>query len=336
MKKLVVVAAGIFCLIAAMPLAFGCSGSKEDEPSTENPAEPEPEVTVYEPKYTIPDDETVEQYNTDGIASTDDIFKCASVEEQEEESPLKGKTIYWLGSSVTYGASSNGEAVADYIQALTGCTSVKNAVNSTTINGTGNNSYTDRLIATSSSGNWTAFDTTAHVDAFVCQISTNDAPSRYYNDESVHGAMTGPVIDETEMPVVSEYDPSTTLGGIEYIIAYAIRTWNCPVYFYSGTPYGSNTGYPGSRRAYGGETESNDGYKHYGDLVDEVLEIADAWTNAGFEVGVIDMYHDDDFNKLASGTYFDWAMSDGVHPHNAGYLQWWTPYFQAFLENHLQ
>ncbi|MBP5242581.1 MAG: hypothetical protein J6Z36_02700 [Clostridia bacterium] len=64
--------------------------------------------------------------------------------------------------------------MADYLAALTGCVSVKEAVSGTTIyddggrGDSGAKSYTRRL------KNSTAFDKTATIDAFVCQISTND------------------------------------------------------------------------------------------------------------------------------------------------------------------
>ena len=35
--------------------------------------------------------------------------------EVKPDSPLRGKTIYWLGSSVTYGAASRQQSMVDYI-----------------------------------------------------------------------------------------------------------------------------------------------------------------------------------------------------------------------------
>lgn len=41
------------------------------------------------------------------------------------ESPLKGKTVVFLGSSVTYGSASGGVSFADYIEKSSGCTAIK-------------------------------------------------------------------------------------------------------------------------------------------------------------------------------------------------------------------
>ena len=48
-----------------------------------------------------------------------DVSSCI----MQENSPLRGKTIYWLGSSVTLGMASEEQAVADFLQATTGCIS---------------------------------------------------------------------------------------------------------------------------------------------------------------------------------------------------------------------
>ena len=58
-----------------------------------------------------------------------DVSSCI----MQENSPLRGKTIYWLGSSVTLGMASEEQAVADFLQATTGCICVKEAVSGTTL-----------------------------------------------------------------------------------------------------------------------------------------------------------------------------------------------------------
>jgi len=55
----------------------------------------------------------------------------------------------------------------------------------------------------------------------------------------------------------------------------------------------------------------------------------------GFEVGVIDLFNDEEFNAVASDAYYSWATSDAIHPKKAGYLQWWTPYFESYLTYYL-
>lgn len=62
-----------------------------------------------------------------------------------EDSPLSGKHILFLGSSVTYGAASKGVSFADYIAVRNGCSITKEAVSSTTLVDNGNSSYISRI-----------------------------------------------------------------------------------------------------------------------------------------------------------------------------------------------
>ena len=49
------------------------------------------------------------------------------------DSPLRGKTIIFLGRSVTYGSASGGESFADYMAKRDGIVAVKEAVSGTTL-----------------------------------------------------------------------------------------------------------------------------------------------------------------------------------------------------------
>ena len=246
-------------------------------------------------------------------AANDAIFGVDNVT-QREDSPLKDKVIYWLGSSVTYGSASNGQSMADYLAALTGCVSKKDAVSGTTIfddnasTATGVDSYTRRLV------NSKTFDKNENVDAFVCQISTNDARNDRLNKR---GTITDDNVYESK-----DFNKATTFGGVEFIITYVTETWGCPVYFYSGAYFGDT----------GNRKNSNPKGSEYSKLIDQVKEIADKYNGIwGFEVGVIDLYNDEAFNADASDRYYSWCMSDSIHPKAAGYLQWWTPYFESYL-----
>lgn len=217
-----------------------------------------------------------------------------------DKRPLEGKTIYWLGSSVTYGAASNGVTMADYIAKRQGAICVKEAVSGTTLLGDIDDpknidSYAKRLITTQ------AFDKNAEVDAFVCQISTNDAA------KSERAAQLG-VITPDDKRSLSDFDTSTTLGAVEYIICYVQQTWDCPIVFYSGTWYGGEAGY------------------YYDRLVDEVKKLESKWG-----ITVLDFYHDADMTAIAPQDYANY-MKDAVHPKQMGYLEWWTPKFEAHLE----
>ncbi len=264
------------------------------------------EIEYPETLYTVPE-------GAGTGAANDAIYKTDKVEKRED-SPLEGKTIYWLGSSVTYGSASNGQSMADYLAAFTGCISKKDAVSGTTIfddnksAATGANSYTRRLV------NSAVFDKNEQIDAFVCQISTNDARNDRLNKR---GKITEEYVYESD-----DFDKTTTLGGVEFIIAYVEEVWDCPVYFYSGAYFGDE----------GLRSGSNPKGSEYAKLVEEVQQIADKFNNIdGFEVGIIDLYNDEEFNAVASDAYYKWATSDAIHPKAAGYLQWWTPYFESYL-----
>ena len=49
------------------------------------------------------------------------------------DSPIEGKTVLFLGSSVTYGSASGGVSFADYIEKRDGCEMIKSAVSGTTL-----------------------------------------------------------------------------------------------------------------------------------------------------------------------------------------------------------
>lgn len=262
-------------------------------------------------------------YTTDesliGTDANADTFALKNIE-KEADHPLAGKTIYWLGSSVTYGASSGGVSMADYLAATTGCISKKEAVSGTTIftdgksANTGAKSYTSRLKTSS------VFDKSEEVDAFVCQISTNDAwGTRIEN--------LGTMSESTELDS-TQFDLTTTIGGVEFIINYVIETWGCPVYFYSGAYFADE----------GVRSSTNPKGSDYATLVRAVQEVCDKWNEADgndCEVAVIDLFNDEEFNAAVSDEYYSWATSDAVHPKKVGYLQWWTPYFDAYLTYHL-
>lgn len=137
---------------------------------------------------------------------------------QNEKSSLKGKTIFFLGSSVTYGAASGGVSFADYIAARNNCTCIKEAVSGTTLVDEGLNSYISRL---------NKADTSMNVDIFVCQLSTNDATQKKEPGKVIGG-------DD-----ITAFDTHTIAGAIEYIITFAQKNWNCPVVFYTNSYYNS-------------------------------------------------------------------------------------------------
>ncbi len=139
--------------------------------------------------------------------------------EQEAVNPedaLSGKTILWVGSSVTYGAHALGQysmvdAVEDLHPALT-CE--KYAISATTLVNQSESSYVARL-------KLIPRDRTP--DLIVVQLSTNDATT---------GKPFGEISESMDM---ADFDDTTIAGAIETIIAYARDTFGCPVVFYTGT-----------------------------------------------------------------------------------------------------
>ena len=89
--------------------------------------------------------------------------------EKVPNSPLKGKNIVFLGSSVTKGFAAYGKSFVDMVAARTGANCVKEAVSGTTLVDDNAKSYVARL---------KALDPKTPCDLFVCQLSTNDATKK--------------------------------------------------------------------------------------------------------------------------------------------------------------
>ena len=211
-----------------------------------------------------------------------------SVENTEALTPnaLTGKTIIFLGSSVTYGSAANGESFVDYMEKRDGIIPMEEAVSGTTLVDEtvwGKKSYIERM---------KTIDPSIQADAFICQLSTNDA------------TMKKPLGEVSESFDMNDFDTQTVAGAIEYVIAYARETWNCPVIFYTGTQY------------------DND---HYAQMVELLLKIQEKWG-----IGVIDLWNDAEMNAISAEDY-KLFMVNGIHPSRAGYRDWWTPKFESYL-----
>ena len=131
------------------------------------------------------------------------------------QTPLTGRHILFLGSSVTYGSAAGGVSFADCIAARNGCSVTKEAVSGTTLVDDGGDSYIARL---------KRINPSTPVDLFVCQLSTNDA---------TQGRPCGSLCAD------GNYDTSTVAGAVEWIISYVRKTWKCPVAFYTSPRYDS-------------------------------------------------------------------------------------------------
>lgn len=200
-----------------------------------------------------------------------------------ENSPIKDKTVIFLGSSVTYGYGSMGVSFADFLEKTDGIKAIKEAVSGTTLVDVKGNSYVSRM---------KTIDKNIKADAFVCQLSTNDATKEM------------PLGEISKSYDISDFDTQTIAGAIEYIIAYAKTTWNCPVIFYTQAKYDSD---------------------HYAKMVDLLLEIQDKW-----DITVIDFWNDAEINYITEDQRKIYLI-DHIHPTKAGYKEWWLPEFQESL-----
>ena len=132
---------------------------------------------------------------------------------------LEGKTILFLGSSVTFGYAAFGHSFADDLKEIYGVNAVKEAVSGTTLADLKENSYVSRLKKVGAD---------LRPDAVLCQLSTNDATK---------GVPLGELGAGFEK---DGFDTATVAGAIEYIIAYVKDTWGCPTVFYTQARYGSD------------------------------------------------------------------------------------------------
>ncbi len=212
-------------------------------------------------------------------------------EEVDPADPLSGKTILWLGSSVTYGAQSAGhysmvDAVEDLHPALT-CE--KYAISATTLVNQSDNSYVARL---------KLIPKDKHADLVVVQLSTNDAGT---------GKEFGTVSDSFDQ---ADFDDTTIAGAIETIIAYTRDTFGCPLVFYTGTLCDK---------------------ENYAQMVTLLHEIEAKWN-----IGVIDMFNDEEMTAMYRTSQYRTWMGDEVHPRRSGYIEWWTPVIDAYLTDYMK
>lgn len=225
------------------------------------------------------------------------------------DSPLKGKEIFFLGSSITYGAAANGESFVDYLVAEDGIIAQKEAISGTTLADktvdlhlpginldqlgllkdkfTGGHpeeygkSYLARL---------NNFDSQARPDLFVVQLSTNDGRN---------GIPLGKISSSKDP---AKFDQQTTLGAIEYLCAKIPEQWHCPLAFY---------------------TCLRDG-EEYQVLIQKLKELQIKWA---FQI--IDLGSDPQI-KAATHQHPSY-MADDAHPTRQGYRDLWTPYFREAL-----
>lgn len=223
--------------------------------------------------------------NMFGVFSKGNYGEYSLSESVSTDSPIKGKTVIFLGSSVTYGYGSLGVSFADFLEKEDGIISVKEAVSGTTLADMKDNSYVSRL---------KTIDKSIKADAFVCQLSTNDATKNI------------PLGEISASEDISSFDTKTVAGAIEYIISYVKTTWNCPIIFYTNPKYDSEA---------------------YGEMVKLLAELQKKWN-----ITVIDLWNNEEINNI-SDEERKLYLVDHIHPTKAGYKEWWIPEFRKTLYN---
>ena len=155
-----------------------------------------------------------------GLAGNAEQYDFSHIEPMAD-SPLQGKTVLFLGSSVTNGEAALNQSIPEYFAARMGCEVIREAVDGTTLTDKGKSSYVQRLLNNVGKAE--------PVDLLVCQLSTNDATKELPLGEIAQGT------------ALTDFDTATVTGAMEYIIAYAKETWGCPVVFYTNAKYDSDS-----------------------------------------------------------------------------------------------
>lgn len=202
----------------------------------------------------------------------------------DPESPLWGRRIIFLGSSVTEGFASCNCSFVEYLARRDGVIPYKETVSGTTLVTRDERSYLPRM---------RSIDPGFPADAFVCQLSTNDATQGL------------PLGDVTPYGQRSGFGEATVAGALETVVACARETWGCPVAFYTGPRYASPA---------------------YAAMVALLRRVREKWG-----IQIIDLWQDTSDHPLPPEKEALY-MADPVHPTKAGYLEYWLPRFESALE----
>lgn len=147
--------------------------------------------------------------------------------------------------------------------------------------------------------------------SYVQRMLNNLDPSDKYDvficqlstNDATQGLPLGKVSESESM---DEFDTATVIGAMEFVISYVERTWGCPVVFYTGTKFESDM---------------------YQEMVDALYILQEKWG-----IGIIDLWNGLDINT----ENYDLYMADEIHPTQAGYLKWWTPYMETELNKEIR
>ncbi len=275
----------LFCLLAVMVAGTACTKQQKT-----------PEYKIVWTGHTVTNQWGMDelpgnalQYSLDSLATRTD-------------SKLQGTTVFWLGSSITFGLIAHGEGTADMYAKHNGATCYKEASSGTTI---ANIPATEemaailtQIIGADPSKEDLSFTARIHdlpldvkPDLLVLQLSTNDS--------RLPAEAIGALSESYE---TADFDLATTIGGMEYIMAYARDNWQCPVLIYT-SPFLSDDQYMA--------------------MLDNAYKVADKW-----DAYVLDLTTDSAFNAVGRENMDLYMAPDGIHPTRAGYQLWWLPKFE--------
>lgn len=208
----------------------------------------------------------------------------ADISSENKEEQL-AKTYCFLGSSVTLGSLNKYVSFVEFMSDdYPEWKLIKEGAGGTTLVDLDERSYIQRML------NNIATDET--LDHFVCQLSTNDASK---------DLPLGEISDSKEL---DSFDTSTIIGGMEYIIAYAQATWNCPVSFFTGPDFGD---------------------EKYSEMVDITYQLKDKWG-----IGIIDFYNYANMEALPKEVLESYMRKDLIHPLDSGY-KWMADEISKYL-----
>jgi len=251
---------------------------------------------------------------TDLLSGNSDSLNTSHIKEKSNR--LKGKTIGYLGSSITVGMKSENTAFPDFIGRLTGSHTVKQAISGGTLackKSDAQHDYREKIsYITQLMDPAGVLQRTEHLDLLVVQLSTND------------GTMEIDLGSVNKEKDLESFDVSTSAGAMEYIIAYAEKKWHCPVMFYVN-PYIHPEEYEMLDQKKQEEIYQGLVVK-YEKLIALLYQIQEKWP-----IGVIDLWNEASFRSI-SMELKRYYMADIIHPYKSGYLFWYTPFICQKME----
>ncbi len=235
---------------------------------------------------------------------------------ESTRSPLNGKTIAALGSSITYGYGSGGIAFPEMIAKIDDCRVIKQAISGMTL------ACVPERPETHPEGSYVRqltekIDPEEHIDAFIVQLSTNDAQK---------GIETGVISDSFAS---SEQDQRTIIGATEFILAYIRERWNCPVVFYINArldrTYLEHFAAQHPENSIPVDKAYQNLVVNYEEMIRSLYELQKKW-----HFRIADLWNAEEIMTV-SPEIRDRLMNDPIHPKKAGYLFWYVPEIERCL-----